>query len=159
MINKEYNQENDIYVKKLIDIISIIIDSIKYNSLINSDNLKIVKTQDFCSILLKKSKSTYYNILISLFYIFRIKTIFNKKKDNLDLCNRRLFLGSLIITQKYMNDNYINNNTWSKITSLDIKEINKIEIAFLELINYNLYIKKSSFDNWVSVINNKIYIN
>ncbi|CAJ0847458.1 17520_t:CDS:2 [Entrophospora sp. SA101] len=57
-------------------------------------------------------------------------------------CGRRMFLASLIVASKYLQDNNYSNNAWSKISGLSLKEINSIERRFLQLIVYNLYVSE-----------------
>lgn len=117
-------------------------------------------TRGFCNEILKRSKATYSTVQISLFYIFRVKNIVHEKLlqrikmqtstplDDLMCCGRRMFLASLMVASKYLHDKNYHNKAWSKITGLDIKEINAAEMAFLKLIDYKLYISKPTFDQW-----------
>nr|CAG8512379.1 7360_t:CDS:2 [Entrophospora candida]CAG8572073.1 12038_t:CDS:2 [Entrophospora candida] len=68
-------------------------------------------------------------------------------------CGRRMFLASLIVASKYLQDNNYSNNAWSKISGLSLKEINSIERRFLQLIVYNLYVSEEVFNNWTNLGN------
>lgn len=71
-------------------------------------------------------------------------------------CGRRMFLASLIVASKYLQDNNYSNNAWSKISGLSLKEINSIERRFLQLIVYNLYVSEEVFNNWTNLLNSHI---
>lgn len=64
------------------------------------------------------------------------------------LCGRRMFLAALICASKFLQDRTYSNRAWSKISSLPVKEINANEKAFLELMDYNLYVDADLFKNW-----------
>ncbi|CAG8752521.1 3266_t:CDS:1, partial [Racocetra fulgida] len=71
-------------------------------------------------------------------------------------CGRRMFLASLIIASKYLQDRNYANSAWSKISGLPVKDINAIERRFLILINYNLFIKDSTFKTWTNFLSSRI---
>lgn len=141
-------------------------------------------TRGFCNEILKRSKATYSTLQISLFYIFRVKKVVheklyqrvkkqqsqqkvlnmqtsinneeNNKMEDLQCCGRRMFLASLMVASKYLHDKNYQNRAWSKITGLDIKEINAAEMAFLNLIDYKLYVSKPTFDKWYTQLHGHI---
>jgi hypothetical protein len=69
------------------------------------------------------------------------------------LCGRRMFLASLISASKYLQDRNYSNKAWSKISGLDIKEINSNERAFLELVEWELHLKAEDFRRWTERLN------
>lgn len=132
-------------------------------------------TRGFCNEILKRSKATYSTLQISLFYVFRVKKVVHEKlyqrikqqkqstnmqtntqMDDLMCCGRRMFLASLMVASKYLHDKNYHNKAWSKITGLDIKEINAAEMAFLKLIDYRLYVSKPTFDRWYTQLHGHI---
>ncbi|KAI8095237.1 hypothetical protein BDF21DRAFT_405463 [Thamnidium elegans] len=78
------------------------------------------------------------------------------KQEDLMCCGRRMFLASLMVASKYLHDKNYHNKAWAKITGLDIKEINAAEMAFLTLIDYQLYVSKPTFDRWYTQIHGYI---
>ncbi|KAK9712648.1 PHO85 cyclin-5 [Basidiobolus ranarum] len=72
-------------------------------------------------------------------------------------CARRMFLASLIVASKFLQDRNYSNKAWAKITGLSSSEINHNEIAFLRLIDYRLFIPPPAFARWSSMLIN--YIN
>lgn len=63
-------------------------------------------------------------------------------------CGRRMFLASLILAGKYLQDKNYSTAAWEKITGLDAPEINKNERLFLQAIDYRLHMTKEVFANW-----------
>jgi hypothetical protein len=152
-----------------------VIDSIWHPKfLIEHQQVKVMPTRGFCNEILKRSKATYSTLQISLFYIFRVKKVVHEKlyqriqnsknlnmqtstqMDDLMCCGRRMFLASLMVASKYLHDKNYHNKAWAKITGLDIKEINAAEMAFLNLIDYRLYVSKPTFDKWYTQIHGHI---
>ncbi|CAO3640173.1 unnamed protein product [Cunninghamella echinulata] len=135
--------------------------------------IKVVCTKGFIYEILKRSKTTYSNLQVCLFYLFRVKHVVllhmanqqqkqnnnndnsnnNKKRmDDMISCGRRMFLASLMVASKYLQDKNYRNRAWSRISGLSLNEINAAEFTFLKLINYNLYISKETFDQWYSLL-------
>ncbi|KAI7904368.1 uncharacterized protein BX663DRAFT_542034 [Cokeromyces recurvatus] len=158
-------QERSIIINKLIDASADIIDSIWINKPHKQfSNIKILSTSCFIREILKRSRATYSMLQLALFYIFRMKRLMSmtgiqqkhcfcyRKHNQFVCCGRRMFLASLIVASKYLNDKHYRNQTWSKIASLPISEINTIEFVFLKLIDYQLYVSKPLYDKWVSLL-------
>lgn len=168
----------------MIETFANVIDSIWHPKfLIEHQKVKVMPTRGFCNEILKRSKTTYSTLQISLFYVFRVKKVVHEKlyqriqqqqqqqqsgnmqtntcstttqMDDLMCCGRRMFLASLMLASKYLHDKNYHNKAWSKITGLDIKEINAAEMAFLKLIDYRLYVSKPTFDRWYTQLHGHI---
>jgi len=69
------------------------------------------------------------------------------------LCGRRMFLSSLILASKYLQDRNYSNKAWSKISGLSLKEINENELVFLKLIDWELHLKFDDFKRWTERLN------
>lgn len=63
-------------------------------------------------------------------------------------CGRRMFLASLVVASKFVQDKTYRNSAWAKIAGLPVAEINAAERIFLDLIDYRLYIAQSTFEQW-----------
>ncbi|KAF1799525.1 hypothetical protein FB192DRAFT_1286277 [Mucor lusitanicus] len=177
-------QERTFMIEKLVETFANVIDSIWHPKfLIEHQKVKVMPTRGFCNEILKRSKTTYSTLQISLFYVFRVKKVVHEKlyqriqqqqqqqqsgnmqtntcstttqMDDLMCCGRRMFLASLMLASKYLHDKNYHNKAWSKITGLDIKEINAAEMAFLKLIDYRLYVSKPTFDRWYTQLHGHI---
>ncbi|KAF9580366.1 hypothetical protein BGW38_003021, partial [Lunasporangiospora selenospora] len=67
-------------------------------------------------------------------------------------CGRRMFLAALILASKFQQDRTYSNKAWSKISGLPVPEINQNEIAFLNLIDYQLFVSPVTFQKWVLIL-------
>ncbi|PVU96449.1 hypothetical protein BB561_001170 [Smittium simulii] len=63
-------------------------------------------------------------------------------------CGRRMFVAALICASKFSLDCAISNKVWNRITNLPNRQISCMEISFLKLIKYNLYVDKLVFQQW-----------
>jgi hypothetical protein len=151
-------QERSIMIDKLIDACADIIDSIWSQP--PSRPVIVMSTSQFIREILKRSRATYSMLQLALFYIFRIKKLIvdciQRKQPSLVCCGRRMFLASLMIASKYLNDKNYKNKTWAKIASLNVTEINAAEMVFLRLIDYQLYVSKPLYDKWVFLLHDHI---
>lgn len=67
-------------------------------------------------------------------------------------CGRRMFLASLILASKYLQDRNFSSKAWSKISSLSVSEINRNEMAFLNALDYKLHFKSDDFQKWNELV-------
>nr|CAG8434230.1 15006_t:CDS:2 [Entrophospora candida]CAG8442294.1 14826_t:CDS:2 [Entrophospora candida] len=155
LINEKNNKAA--FVENLIDATRLILEVIWPGCDNTKSNLLSLKT--FLEEILKRSRTSCSTLQTALFYLIRIRPKIEILKEQIYkisptapittiLCCRRMFLISLIIASKYLQDRNHSNKAWSKITGLAVKEINSYEIFFLRLINYNLYVTYDSFENW-----------
>lgn len=139
--------------KRLFNVVYNLIDNWNgnKNKIDKDNNYKIKK---FIIYIISRKIVTYNNMLLSIYYLSNIKIkiknmIQNKiKLESFFLCGRRMFLISLIISNKYIYDKSYKNIVWSKITGLKIKDINFYEIRVLKLIDHDLYISDKNYNNW-----------
>lgn len=103
---------------------------------------------------------------LSLFYIFRVKRVVQSKlrlatterryRDDLMCCGRRMFLASLMVASKYIHDKSYRNKAWAEASGLTCAEINASELAFLQMIDYRLYVSKTTFEKWYDMLNQRL---
>ncbi|KAL8679078.1 MAG: hypothetical protein Q9186_004618 [Xanthomendoza sp. 1 TL-2023] len=67
-------------------------------------------------------------------------------------CGRRMFLASLILASKYLQDRNFSARAWSKISGLKACEINANELAFLTAVNWKLHIPEPVFQRWTDIV-------
>ncbi|KAL8853772.1 MAG: hypothetical protein Q9221_001415 [Calogaya cf. arnoldii] len=67
-------------------------------------------------------------------------------------CGRRMFLASLILASKYLQDRNFSARAWSKISGLKACEINANEMAFLSAVNWKLHIPEPVFNRWTDLV-------
>ncbi|KAI8342025.1 hypothetical protein BC941DRAFT_415159 [Chlamydoabsidia padenii] len=149
-------------IDNLVDVSVDIIDSIWPTP----HHAKVVGTKGFIREILKRSKTTYFMLQLSLFYIFRVKRVVQAKlrlttnerhyRDDLMCCGRRMFLASLMVASKYIHDKSYRNKAWAEASGLTLAEINASELAFLQMIDYRLYVSKPTFEKWYDMLNQRL---
>ncbi|KAJ1902291.1 PHO85 cyclin-5 [Coemansia sp. IMI 209127] len=72
----------------------------------------------------------------------------SKRKPNVTKCGRRMFVAALICASKFMFDRTYSNKAWNKITKLPLAQISDMERAFLDMIDYRLYVDRSTYDKF-----------
>ncbi|ODV94817.1 hypothetical protein PACTADRAFT_3707 [Pachysolen tannophilus NRRL Y-2460] len=126
----------------------------------NNDNNE--KIQWFLKETLRRSKSSYCTLQIALYYIYKLKSKIteNKLKDCLVFtCPKRLFLTSLILSSKFLQDKNYSLKTWSKLSGLPLKELIKNEFIILKALNYELNIDISVYAEWSRLLLVCTYVN
>jgi len=65
---------------------------------------------------------------------------------------KRLILTSILSAIKFNEDEYYTNEYFAKVGGISLKELNALEVEFLQLINFCLYVEKSLFIKYNSYI-------
>ncbi|KAI8636681.1 hypothetical protein BD408DRAFT_355196 [Parasitella parasitica] len=161
------------YVDALVDANAIVIELIwqlnpaSDSSKLNNDNTNnaVVPLRTFIQEVLKRSRTTYSTLQTALFYLFRSRPEITNyltrmqqqqqqqnNNNNWEYayinCGRRMFLASLVVASKFVQDKTYRNSAWAKIAGLPVSEVNAAERIFLNLINYRLYIAQPKFEQW-----------
>ena len=96
--------------------------------------------------LFKYSKHSEEIMIIVLIYIDIIRS---KHKINLNYYNiHKIIFASFIVTIKFHEDDYYSLNYYSKLSGIPKKEIINLEYEFLQLMNFNLFIKDELFEKY-----------
>ncbi|KAJ2616901.1 PHO85 cyclin-5 [Coemansia sp. RSA 1365] len=69
-------------------------------------------------------------------------------KSNVTKCGRRMFVAALICASKFITDYTYSNETWNKITRLPLRQISDMERAFLDMIDYRLYVDGTTYEKF-----------
>ncbi|KAK3500689.1 cyclin-domain-containing protein [Neurospora crassa] len=115
--------------------------------------------RQFIQETLKRSRSSYSTLTVALYYLILIKPripacdfTMEQPRDCLEnpglQCGRRMFLAALILASKYLQDRNYSAKAWSKISGLNVKEINQNEMAFLLAVNWKLHIPDHLYERW-----------
>ena len=89
-------------------------------------------------------------LISALIYIDRL--IVNKKMLVTAHDVHRLLLVACIVSMKFHYDNYYDNLYYSTVSGLPLKELNYLELEFLEDIGYHLTIKKKLYNRYKKAI-------
>ncbi|SPO32148.1 related to PCL5 - cyclin [Ustilago trichophora] len=65
-------------------------------------------------------------------------------------CPRRMFLASIMVASKFVQDRTYSNRAWSKISGLPVKDLGKMERAFLKAIDYRLMVSEGEWELWTA---------
>ena len=152
--------QNDevLYISTNVEIISDLLNNIcqenkskkqKQNFLLKSfinKNIPSISVKDYILRLVKHSKINESTIIILLIYIDRICKINNFFLTYYNI--HKLILAAFIIAIKYNEDNYYSMIIYSKIGGVTIAELNHLEIEFLKLIKFNLFIPEMLYNKY-----------
>ena len=100
---------------------------------------KTISIEDYLKRLILYLDISKNLIIVSSIYINRLKIKFNYNNFH------KIILISLLVTNKFLEDDNINNKFWADCGGIPIDLLNKLERKFLIKINYNLYIGEEEF--------------
>ncbi|KAF8979929.1 hypothetical protein BGZ46_004847 [Entomortierella lignicola] len=109
----------------------------------------------FCLDVLSATLLSPSVILLSLKYIQQL--MINLKDSNKivntgDGAEYRFFTGALILANKFLDDNTFTNKTWADITGMKIKDVNHLEMQFLNGIDFRLFTSSQSYSDWLATL-------
>ena len=125
--NKRYKLKKDIFTGRSLPKISLI------------DYIIRIITYSDCEI---------NSIICSLIYIDRI----NKIKAINEFNIHRIFFCAILVSIKYNEDIIFDNDYYSKVAGLNLSEINKLELEFISILDFNLYIDSQEFESYKQLI-------
>jgi Fe-S cluster assembly ATPase SufC len=118
-----------------------------------SKKIPSISIQNFLERLTKYSKMENNTLILILIYIDRFCDI---NKVRLNYFNiHKLIIASLIVSIKYNEDYYYSNKIYAKICGISREEINKLEIEFLKLLEFNLFVDDEIYFQYSDFILNE----
>ncbi|KAL1709304.1 cyclin-domain-containing protein [Schizophyllum commune] len=104
----------------------------------------------FMQKLLETTQVSHSVIVLSLFYIRRLRT---KARTPAQAGSEfRIAVAGLMMANKFLDDNTYTNKTWSDVSGIGMEQINRMEREFLEGVDYNLYVHQRDFESWVQLL-------
>ncbi|OBZ91022.1 G1/S-specific cyclin pas1 [Choanephora cucurbitarum] len=162
-LKQQLHEQQKSYVDALVDVTVQVIASIWPNSISSpnpSSHKPIADLNTFLHHILKHSRTTHSTLQLAIFYLFRIRPRVQERKGDVYVsCGRRMFLAALISAHKYLQDKTYKNSAWSKVSGLNVQEINHAEKVMLELLDYRLFVKKDTYDQWILMLQAHLRIN
>lgn len=106
-----------------------------------------ISIKDYLARIAKYSNCDETIFILSLIYIDRLMQ--NNPTYSLDILNiHRYIIASTIVATKYINDFFYSNNHYARIGGVSIEELNALEIEFLNLIKFDLYISDELYQQY-----------
>jgi Cyclin len=93
---------------------------------------------------MKCSEETF---ILALIYLDRI-TSKEKQLEINSYCIHRLFLSGLVVAAKFFEDKYYKNSYYSKVGGISNIELNTLELQFLLLIDFQLYVSDEEYEKY-----------
>lgn len=104
----------------------------------------------------KYSRCSDSCFIVALIYIDRVIEIRNVVLTSLNV--HRILLTSVLIAAKFFDDEFFNNAFYSKLGGVPAWEMNTLELEFLHLVNFSLYISNDVFMKYQSELRNYISV-
>lgn len=100
----------------------------------------LVSLYEFIRRLIHHSNVQTPTLMSTLVYLARLKTVLPSNVYGIESTRHRIFLGSLILSAKFLNDSSPINKHWAAYTDglLSIEEVNTIERELLDYLNWDL---------------------
>ena len=154
-------EENELKIQITKSIISVLTELIEKNQKnINNNNLNLdddifnsksipnISTYDYMLRIVEYSNLEENTLILSLIYIDKIARIKKITKYNI----YKYLITSVLIALKYNEDEIYNNNYYSQIGGINYEELMQLELNFLVLIDFNVYINNKTFEQYKSAL-------
>ena len=130
------------------------ISQIKNNEKINPFISKIknsITIKNYLKRLVKYTQAESSTLIAMLIYIDRLCEINNFIINSLNVY--KIIFSSLVIAIKYNEEEYFGNKYLAKVGGLSLNEMNLLELIYLNLIDFNLYVSDEVFQTYYNNIN------
>ena len=115
-------------------------------SLFLTDSIQTITINDYLQRLVKYTQVESSTLIAMLIYIDRLCELNNFIVNSYNVY--KILFSSLIIAIKYNEDEYYDNKFYAKVGGLTLKEMNNLEINYLSLIDFKLYISEEIFETY-----------
>ncbi|ORE11907.1 hypothetical protein BCV72DRAFT_283743 [Rhizopus microsporus var. microsporus] len=105
----------------------------------------------FCKQVLTATQLSESVILLALKYIAMLLQ-YNPSIQGAEGSEYRLFTVALMLGNKFLDDNTFTNKTWSEVTGMKVTDLNIMELEFLDVLRFRLFVRKDEFERWKSVV-------
>ena len=130
------------------------ISQITNNEKINPFISKIknsITIKNYLKRLVKYTQAESSTLIAMLIYIDRLCEINNFIINSLNVY--KIIFSSLVIAIKYNEEEYFGNKYLAKVGGLSLNEMNLLELIYLNLIDFNLYVSDEVFQTYYNNIN------
>ena len=154
--NEDQNLNNFELIKAISDTLTTILEEnkklpnlkeiiLKQNKMcFSSNSIPNISIYDYLKRIQEYSNIENNTFILSLIYIDRLCTL---GKITLTYYNiHRILFGAILISIKYNEDNFYDNQYYSEIGGIKLKELNLLEYNFAKIMNSNFFVNKSIFE-------------
>lgn len=123
----------------------------------------VINLRYFVEQILRRSYASHSTLQVALYYCFMLHVSgvlhpghpaqANKQQALPLMCGRRMFLASLMLAFKFLQDRNYSSRAWSTISGLSLKDINGNEAALLRAIDYQTFVRDDAYQYWQRLIN------
>ncbi|CAO3591402.1 unnamed protein product [Absidia cylindrospora] len=103
--------------------------------------------QNFCQQILTATQLSEAVVMLSLKYIAKLLQT-SPNVQGAQGSEYRLFVVALLLANKFHDDNTFTNKTWADVSGMKLHELDIMELEFLSVLDFKLFIRKEEFDNW-----------
>ncbi|KAJ2777940.1 hypothetical protein GGI15_004343 [Coemansia interrupta] len=107
--------------------------------------------QKFCYDLLCATQIAAPIVMLALLYMNKFKQRFPGLHGGIG-SEYRMFVVSLMLASKYLEDNTFTTQTWSEVSQLPAKELAIMQREFLVALDHSLHVPKTEFDAWLAQV-------
>jgi len=122
------------------------------NNRFYSNSTPKISVLSFLGRIVKYTKAEESTLILALIYIDRICES-SDVRLNLHLLHR-LLLTSVLVALKYNEDDIFSNAYYAKVFGINSEELFRLELEFLFLIKYNLYVPAEEINLYSSYLDN-----
>lgn len=115
-------------------------------------NKPIISTGDYIERLIQYCEIPVENHICVIIYIDRLEELLPKPFCINENNFNRIYCSCLLICIKVVYDSYYTNSFYAKVFGISLKELNKIELEMLKLLDYDISIQRSVYQGYTSVI-------
>ncbi|CAO3642757.1 unnamed protein product [Cunninghamella echinulata] len=101
----------------------------------------------YCQKIFRDTQISCGCILLALYYLQQLKLANNA---SLLKSESHMFTISLMLANKFLDDNTFTNKTWSEVSGIPITELNLMEMQYLSALNYKIYVHCIRFCSWAT---------
>ncbi|KAI8891210.1 hypothetical protein K501DRAFT_327845 [Backusella circina FSU 941] len=114
---------------------------------IDMANMTSEAFKKFCRQILNATQMSESVVLLSLKYI----AILLQNSPNIqgaEGSEYRLFTVALMLANKFLDDNTFTNKTWSEVSGMRVRDLNIMELEFLDVLRFRLSVGKQEYERW-----------
>jgi hypothetical protein len=111
-----------------------------------------ISIKDYLDRIQKYASCSSECFVLALVYIDRLIQQADFTVSSLNI--HRVIITSVMLAAKFFDDMYFNNSYYAKIGGVPCAEMNALELEFLFLINFTLYVEPDSYNKYYSELRN-----